>query len=71
MDRKILYKLFRIESLETTKWKIKTITKKNNDSASKEDLSPKKNGNGSDSDSDDCNAEDSEREENDGNNQYN
>ena len=47
------------------------MNKKNNDSASKEDLSPKKGGNGSDSDSDDCNAEDSERDEGEGGNQQN
>ena len=46
----------------------KTITKKNNDSASKDDLSPKKGGVGSDSESDDCNAEDSERDEGEGGN---
>ena len=45
------------------------MNKKNNDSASKEDLSPKKGGNGSDTDSDDCNAEDSERDEGEGGNQ--
>jgi hypothetical protein len=44
------------------------MIKKNNDSASKEDLSPKKGACGSDSESDDCNAEDSERDEVDGGN---
>lgn len=41
--------------------------KKNNDSASKEELSPKKGSCGYDSESDDCNAEDSERDEGEGN----
>ena len=44
------------------------MTKKNNDSGSKEELSPKKGGSGSDSESDDCNAEDSERDDCEGGN---